>query len=193
MRTMEEPKTLTPEEKLTASLAEADFKLDLWDEPPSMWAVVSKDGELVSEWLAFIPEIWEIAPVHMVLHSLASATLAAKAAGIPSPAERVGGTFVGLIFRTEGWGVKGRNDKGGEPDAPLIEDLEKWMAEGHGLSEHPDRIEVKIYQLLTADGNRSLSLDRGGEPDGVWATDFNGRVPDALREVFDAFVTTSSS
>lgn len=191
---MEEPKTLTAEQQVMAELASLDFKLDLWDESPSMWGLVEQaGGSLSAVPFRLSDSIWGLAPIHLVLASIAGATLAAGEAGIPSPITLSGGKIVGLILRTEGWGVRGRTNDEEGTDAPMIDDLEKLMAEGRQLSEHPDRFEVKTYQLVIADGQSTLSLKRGRGEEGEWADSVEGRVPDALRRVFEALIETSRS
>lgn len=180
--------TLTAEQQLMADTAEADFKLDLWDEPPAMWAVVrSEDGSLRRVMFNFTDDFWNMAPMHLVLKSITMSTQIFSAAKIKLPLKIIGDErVVGIILRTEGWGVAGKNETDPTDTKPPIEALQAWMAEGHRLSEHPDRIEVKTYQLITESGQTTLSLDRGGDPTGKWADNFSGRVPEALAEVFAA-------
>jgi hypothetical protein len=169
---------------MSAAISEAltryldiDVAADVWDERPSL-ALIYQDAEGV---VCFGPvplgeSVWGTAPPHQVVWAAGEIARDLHRAAGWSPFED-GETLLGLVLFSEGWGVTGKPDDG----------LREY-AEHHRISDHPDRVEMKMVSaVLTDDSVIMLTHARGGKTEASPTIGVEGRIPDALRSALTAF------
>ena len=161
----------------------ADVSLDEWDEPPVLSMILKGlDGAPIFEPMP-IGDIWGTAPVHHVLEVVATVTRETTGRGWQWLSE--GESLLGVALFSEGWGVS-TTVQAGE-----LSRIEKYMAAGGRLADHPAGVECKMVSAVLTDGSSlHLTYFRDGEfvdtndkGDGEVA----GRVPDGLNAILAAF------
>lgn len=174
---------------MLAAVVGAEAALDEWDAPPSVALIVTQDdgrNELVRFPLSH--EFWTQGPVYLLLHGIAGTVremLPMEMVREMVPDLR---HLVGVALFTEAWGLKA------SADTPIEErKAQQEWAEEHGISGHPDRVEMKVLTAVGRDGIRYVVEHTRGDtqPSGATAgspDELNGRVMDALQDILDAYV-----
>lgn len=129
---------------------EAELDQEGWDLPPSLWAIASYESGLTMQTMGMPSAFYQNPPA--VLKQLVTVAEFDGRFKERLGAE-VSNNFFGLVFFSEGWGVK---------DLPDEDFLRDWKGR---LDEHPDRVEQRMGYALTLDGRIvSIHRDRGEEP-----------------------------
>jgi hypothetical protein len=96
---------------------------------------------------------------------------------------------VGIILRTEGWGLDLRPLEGGKPDTKAIEEAKEYLARGGALVDHPNAIENKMYLAVGEGEVSAYSMHRHGEITDISnAAGIEGRIPMVGRQLYEALV-----
>ena len=167
--------------EILEGLMEFELSRNEWDAIPMVFAVLNPGPEEPEKFRLSMfmldPDFWTKAPPAIMMMVMGEAI---GIAGSPNPPLEieVGDEVLGVITFTEGWGVSG------ERNLPE-DDLKDWLAAGKGLSEHPLAVEVKMFTGITANGSYSVNHARGDKESST-ATAMEGRVPDAMRKIFES-------
>ena len=162
----------------------ADVSVDEWDEPPSLSLILrGPDEAVIFEPMPVGEDIWNMGPVHRVLEVVATVTRETTGRGWQWLSEDE--SLLGVALFSEGWGVS-TTVQAGE-----LSKIEKYMAAGGRLADHPAGVECKMISAALTDGSSlHLTYFRDGEfvdTNDKGGGEVAGRVPDGLNAILAAF------
>lgn len=163
---------------------------DIWDLPPELVLIVRRYVAGVGIVHAHFPfglgaNLWVDRPVWKVLAVIAEAVQQiGHPIDLPGDAE-----VVGVAMLSEGWALRA-------PD-PAAAAVAKAWADEHSISNHPDRVEMKMIMAVDTAGFRYLVEHARGEAEALSQVDtglgvrdarLDGRLYDRLSQILDAAV-----
>jgi hypothetical protein len=160
-----------------------DVQGDEWDETPWLALVVrDNDGKVVLERMPVEEQMWSIAPVYRVVQAIADTTRSFTEKGWMWSEDA--GRLLGVVLFSEGWGIS-VSATGDE-----MKSVQNYMESGGMLANHPLGIECKMVTAVLATGEWAMTTYfRNGETvDNEYQGGPEGRVPEALHELLEAFV-----
>lgn len=148
-----------------------------WDEQPVLF-IVNNLGETV--YLPIPGEVWAMAGHPLSLLEMMTKALTTPEMASPPLDDYFGEQVEAIIIFNEAWAL----DEAGI----AAEAAQKYVDEGGRISEHPNRVEVKVIAAADVSGETAFLQYKRGQTGSLAFTEgqMEGRMPDAINQFLTA-------
>lgn len=175
-------------QEIVDDLLKMENEHDIWDDPPELMVVLNPNeehGDRHRVFIAMTPDFWTHGHTPDLLWSIVTA-MGMPGAPVPPPfiPDSPDDEFVGVVFRSEGWGLTGKT-----PEETA--EIQEWTKAGNRIVDHPKAYETKQYFAVAHDGTLFARMQVRNQEPSEWleGTDQEGRIPELLRALTTAIRT----